>query len=69
MQYTELVDFAPFAVRPPPEVDYLDLIDSSQYYDKLDQMMKWAWPVIQGYTGKEGLKEERTEEGSEEKSK
>ncbi|KAJ6114744.1 hypothetical protein N7486_000522 [Penicillium sp. IBT 16267x] len=69
IQFTELVDFAPFAVRPPPNMDYLDLIDLSQYDDKLDKMLKWAWPVIQGHTGKEGLKEKEREEGSEEKNK
>jgi hypothetical protein len=50
------VDFTPFAVEPPPDIDYLDFINSSQYYDTLDKMLKWAWQVIQGDTGKEGLK-------------
>lgn len=67
VQYTELVDFAPFAVRPPPGIDYLDLIDSSQYYDKLDKILKWTWPVTQGDTGNEGLQEEETQERLEDK--
>lgn len=55
VQFTEVLDFARFAVEPPPEMNYLDIIDLSEYYDTMDKMLKWAWPVVQGDTSKRRL--------------
>ena len=56
VQFTEVLNFAPFAVKSPPGLNYVDMIDLSEYYDMIDKMLKWAWPIIQGDTSKKMLK-------------
>lgn len=56
VQFTEVLDFTPLAVEPPPEKNYLDIIDLGKYYDTMDKLLKWAWPVVRGDTSQGGLK-------------
>lgn len=56
VNFTEVQDFSKFAVEPPAGTNYLDFIDLSEYYDTMDKMIKWAWPVVQGDTSQEALK-------------
>lgn len=55
IQYTETLNFGVFAVQPPPDKDYLDVIDLPKYHGMIDTMLKWAWPIIQGDTSKDKL--------------
>lgn len=56
VNFTETQGFSKFAVEPPAGMNYLDSIDLSEYYDKVDKVIKWAWPVVQGDTSQEALR-------------
>lgn len=55
VQFTGVLDFSRMAVEAPSGTNLLDLIDLSEYYDTMDKLLKWAWPVLQGDTSQEGL--------------
>ncbi|PLB51022.1 hypothetical protein P170DRAFT_509069 [Aspergillus steynii IBT 23096] len=56
VQFTELLHFEQFAVTPPPGTAYRDFINLSLYHDMIDQLLKWAWPVVQGDTSESCLR-------------
>lgn len=55
VQFTRVLDFSGMAVEPPAGKNYLDIINLPKYYDTMDKVLKWAWPVVQGDTGQGGL--------------
>lgn len=57
VHFTGVLDVTPFAVELAPEKDYLDIIDLPKYYDTIDKMLKWAWPVVRGDTSKRRLED------------
>ncbi|OJJ45353.1 hypothetical protein ASPZODRAFT_2109743 [Penicilliopsis zonata CBS 506.65] len=50
VQFSRLLDFGQFAIQPPSGKRYLNCIDVRKYFEMMDILVKWAWPVIQGDT-------------------
>ncbi|KAJ5080843.1 hypothetical protein N7456_013553 [Penicillium angulare] len=55
VQFTEALDFSGLEKTPPPGGMYKDVLEQSKYHEKMDMLLKWAWPIVQGDTSKENL--------------
>lgn len=56
VQYTRCLSFIEFVVEPLPRKDYVETIDLQKYYDLMDKLLKWAWPITQGDTSQNKLR-------------
>ncbi|KAI9037076.1 uncharacterized protein KD926_000862 [Aspergillus affinis] len=65
VQFTEVLDFTDLVVEPPSGMIYPDLLESGmtyidlmnrpKYYEGMDKLFKWTWPVLQGVTSENGI--------------
>lgn len=45
VQFSRILDFEEYAVEPPEGTPYIDVIDRSKFYDMLNILAKWSWPI------------------------
>ncbi|KAJ5371320.1 uncharacterized protein N7496_007412 [Penicillium cataractarum] len=50
---TRLLDFSEYALVPPAGMSYLESIDQDKFYQMMNMLLKWAWPVALDSTNEE----------------
>lgn len=45
VQFTRILDFKEYGVIPPKDKPYIDSIDVGKFYDMLNTLTKWSWPI------------------------
>ncbi|KAF3388695.1 hypothetical protein F1880_004323 [Penicillium rolfsii] len=45
IQFSRILDFEEYAVEPPKGTPYIDVIDRRKFYDMLNILAKWSWPI------------------------
>lgn len=45
-----MLDFGGFAIKPSTGKEYLRKIDVRKYFEMMDTLIKWGWPLTQGDT-------------------
>lgn len=48
IQFTQLLDLGHMIVVPEWGQKYFDIVDRKDYLEKLNLLLKWAWPIPQG---------------------
>lgn len=39
------LDFKEYDIIPPEDTPYIDTIDKGKFYDMLNMLAKWSWPI------------------------
>ena len=52
VQFTRILDFSEYGILPPVGTSYLDSIDKEKFYQMMNLLLKWAWPIALGITNK-----------------
>lgn len=50
VQFTRTLDFKEYAIVPSHGTSYLDSIDKGKFYDMINILLKWSWPIPAGIT-------------------
>jgi hypothetical protein len=50
VHYSRILNFQEFTARPPTGKRYLDSIDKEKYFQMMNLILKWAWPIAIGTT-------------------
>jgi len=45
IQFSNILDFKEYAMVPPDGAPYLDSIDKNKFYDMINMLLKWSWPI------------------------
>jgi len=48
VQFTQALDFAFLKNIPVSGEKVMDAIDRCKYYEMVDMLLKWAWPIVRG---------------------
>lgn len=48
IQFSEVLDLGHMIAVPDWGQKYFDMIDRKDYLEKLNLLLKWAWPIVQG---------------------
>ncbi|KAJ6005425.1 hypothetical protein N7451_003369 [Penicillium sp. IBT 35674x] len=50
VHFTRILNFQEFTARPPTGKEYIDSIDKKKYFQMINLILKWTWPIAVGTT-------------------